>query len=182
MPHISLNNNLPGIRSLASYRPDTGKCLYELAQILLHGESPLSKAERELMAAYVSRLNQCEFCCNSHAAASRVHFGENAAIVDEILLNGYSDKLTNKVNSLLSIAKKVAINGREVKDSDIQTAKANGAVDRDIHDTVLIAAAFSMFNRYVDGLAALSPIDAEIYEDMGIRMASIGYIPPSPNL
>ena len=71
MAHIQVPEGVPGIRSLVMFRPETGKPLYELAQVLLRGESPLSEAERELIAAYVSHLNDCMFCMNSHAAASK---------------------------------------------------------------------------------------------------------------
>lgn len=178
MPHIFLNHELPGIRSLAAFRPETGKPLYDLAQVLLHHDSPLSKAERELIAGYVSRVNQCEFCCNSHSAASRAHYGESEGIVDEVLQNGASSALSPKVNSLLKIARKVAIGGREVQQADIDAARAAGAEDRDIHDTVLIAAAFSMYNRYVDGLATTLPENPDSYIEMGKRMAFVGYVPP----
>ena len=76
MPHIPLPPDLPGRRSLAAYRPDTGKLLYELAEALLRSESTLSRSERELIAAYVSSRNECRFCASSHAAASRHLFRE----------------------------------------------------------------------------------------------------------
>lgn len=178
MPHLFLDNELPGIRSLATFRHETGKHLYALAQILLHGESPLSKANRELIAGYVSGVNQCAFCCNSHAAASREHFGEKQGIVDDVLNQGYSEHLDPKINQLLKIAGKVALNGKEVKPADIDLARTLGANDAEIHDTVLIAATFCMFNRYVDGLATSTPTDENIYRDMGKKMAFVGYIPP----
>lgn len=82
MAHIKLEEGVPGIRSLVMYRPDTGKPLYDLAQVLLRDESPLSSAERELIAAYVSNKNTCNFCMNSHAAAARYLFQDEAQTVD----------------------------------------------------------------------------------------------------
>jgi hypothetical protein len=73
------------------------------------------------------------------------------------------------------IAGKVQQNGRLVTEADVEAARREGATDREIHDTVLIAAAFSMFNRYVDGLATWAPTDAESYDEMGRRMAEQGY-------
>ena len=69
--------------------------------------------------------------------------------------------------------------GKEVKPEDIAAARELGADDREIHDTVLIAAAFSMYNRYVDGLATFTPNDDTLYEEMGKRMAK-GYLLPKP--
>ena len=70
----------------------------------------------------------------------------------------------------------------QVKPEDVEEARKHGATDRDIHDTVLIAATFSMFNRYVDGLASLTPTDPKAYEEMGKRMSAIGYVMPKPAL
>jgi alkylhydroperoxidase family enzyme len=71
MAHILVPEGVPGIRSLVMFRPETGKYLYDLAQVLLRDESPLSPAERELIAAHVSSRNNCMFCMSSHAAAAR---------------------------------------------------------------------------------------------------------------
>ena len=160
------------------FRPESGKHLYDLAQVLLRGESPLTEAERELIAAYVSYRNDCMFCWSSHAAASRCLYGDEKNIVDEVLKDMQHANITEKMKSLLNIAGKVQILGKEVTPEDITAARSFGATDREIHDTVLIAASFSMFNRYVDGLASLTPTDPSVYEEMGKRMAG-GYVLPA---
>ena len=179
MPHIKLEEGIPGIRSLVLFRPETGKPLYELAQILLRGPSPLSEAERELIAAYVSRLNDCMFCMSSHAAASRSLYGDQKDRVNEVLQDMKQSHVSAKMKALLNIAGKVRVSGKEVLPEDVAAARALGADHGEIHDTVLIAAAFSMFNRYVDGLASFTPTDPEIYNEMGKRMAEKGYVLPS---
>ena len=83
------------------------------------------------------------------------------------------------MKSLLHIAGKVQILGSEVKQADVDAARIEGATDREIHDTVLIAATFCMFNRYVDGLASFTPTDPEVYAEMGKRMAGKGYVMPN---
>ncbi len=178
MAHIKVPEGVSGIRSLVMFRPETGKHLYELAQILLRNESPLTPAERELIATHVSNRNECIFCASSHAAAARELYGDKREVVDCVIQDVTTAPLTPKMNSLLAIAGKVQINGREVKPEDIAEARKHGAVDRDIHDTVLIAATFSMFNRYVDGLATLTPTDPKAYEEMGKRMSTMGYALP----
>lgn len=177
MAHIKVEEGVPGIRSLVLFRPETGKPLYDLVQVLLRGQSPLSEAERELIAAYVSYRNNCMFCMSSHAAAARCLYGEEKNIVDDVLKDMQHSNVSDKMKALLNIAGKVQILGKEVKPEDIIAARNLGADDRDIHDTVLIAAAFSMFNRYVDGLASFTPTDAATYEEMGKRMAK-GYTLP----
>jgi len=178
MAHIQVPEGVPGIRSLVMFRPETGKPLYELAQVLLRGESTLSEAERELIAAYVSYRNDCMFCMSSHAAAARCLYGNERNIVDEVLKDMQHSNVSDKLKALLHIAGKVQVLGKEVTPDDIAAARNEGATDREIHDTVLIAAAFCMFNRYVDGLASFTPTDPAVYEEMGERMAK-GYVLPA---
>jgi uncharacterized peroxidase-related enzyme len=178
MAHINVPEGVPGIRSLVMFRPETGKPLYELAQVLLRGESPLSEAERELIAAYVSNRNDTMFCMMSHAAASRHLYGDDKNIVDDVLKDMPQSGVSDKLKALLHIAGKVQILGKEVTPEDINDARKHGANDREIHDTVLIAATFCMFNRYVDGLASFTPTDEKEYEAMGKRMSEKGYVPP----
>ncbi|HET6994561.1 MAG TPA: peroxidase-related enzyme [Chitinophagaceae bacterium] len=177
MAHIKVEEGVPGIRSLVLFRPETGKPLYELAQVLLRGPSSLSEAERELIAAYVSYRNDCIFCMSSHAAAARCLYGDEKIIVDEVLKDMQQSTVSDKIKALLIIAGKVQVLGKEVTQEDITAARIQGADDRDIHDTVLIAASFSMFNRYVDGLASFTPTDPAVYEEMGKRMVK-GYVLP----
>jgi uncharacterized peroxidase-related enzyme len=177
MAHIDVPEGVPGIRSLVMFRPETGKPLYDLAQVLLRGESPLLEADRELIAAYVSYRNDCMFCMKSHAAAARCLYGDEKDTVDDVLKDMQRSNVSDKLKALLHIAGKVQVLGKEVTPEDIEAARNMGANDREIHDTVLIAASFCMFNRYVDGLNSLTPTDLAEYEAMGERMAK-GYTVP----
>lgn len=180
MAHIKVEEGVPGIRSLVMFRPETGKFLYDLAQILLRGPSSLTEADRELIAAYVSYRNNCMFCMNSHSAAAKCLYGEEKNIVNDALQDMQHSTVSDKMKALLHIAGKVQISGKEVTQEDVTAARSLGADDREIHDTVLIAASFSMFNRYVDGLASFTPTESATYEEMGKRMAEKGYVLPQP--
>ncbi|HSB91776.1 MAG TPA: peroxidase-related enzyme [Flavitalea sp.] len=175
MAYIQVPEGVPGIRSLVLFRPETGAPLYELAQVLFRGESTLSEAERELVAAYVSHLNACGFCMNSHAAAARCLLGDEAFKIDLVLTDIEGAPVSPKLKALLHVAAKVQSGGKNVTTDDVDNAKKQGATDREIHDTVLIAAAFCMFNRYVDGLNSFTPTDPNEYIPMGERMARNGY-------
>jgi uncharacterized peroxidase-related enzyme len=179
MAHIQVPEGVPGIRSLVMYRPDTGKPLYELAGALLRGESTLSQGERELIATYVSHLNSCQFCMSSHAAAARYLFKDEKGIVDVVLEDYEKAPISDKLKSLLTIAGRVQQDARTVTPEIVAEARSHGATDREIHDTVLIAATFCMFNRYVDGLASFTPADPKAYEEMGKRMVEKGYVLPT---
>jgi len=163
------------------YRPDTGRLLYELAQSLLRAGSPdstLTDAERELLAAYVSSRNQTAFCTNSHAAAARYLYGDQQTLVDQVLTDPATAPVSAKLRALLTIAGRVAADARTVDEAVVSAARREGATDGDIHDTVLIAASFCLFNRYVDGLATLTPVDPAAYRTMGERMGTVGYVLP----
>jgi uncharacterized peroxidase-related enzyme len=170
MPHVPLREDLPGIRGLLTYKPATGAPIAQLIHQLLRGASPLSPAERELIAAHVSRLNECEFCARSHDAAMR-HLNHSATGEGAPLQPEDDPRLA----ALLRLAGAVVAGGHRVTDADVEAARLAGNGDEAIHDTVLIAAAFCMLNRYVDGLGAITPSDDAAYDAMGVRLAADGY-------
>lgn len=176
MPHILLPD-LPGIRGPMAFRPETAKPLNELAEILLRDENnSLSRGERELIGAYVSSLNDCFFCQNVHGALAGHYLGCDIAGIDAIKKDHLSAPLSEKMKSLLSLAAAVQRGGKQVTPAHIDDARTAGATDREIHDTVLIAAAFCMFNRYVDGLATWAPEDRQYYVNRAPQRALEGYI------
>jgi uncharacterized peroxidase-related enzyme len=177
MAHIDLPADLPGITAGFAFRPDTAKPMRELAHILLHEPSSLELGERELIAAYVSARNRTTFCALSHGAAAAAHLG-NAATVKQVTTDLEGAQVTAKLKALLAIAGKVQQDGKLVTAADVDAARQEGATDREIHDTVLIAAAFSMYNRYVDGLGTWQPENPEMYAQMGRQLAEHGYRTP----
>lgn len=177
MAHINLNNDLPGIRGPMAYSPQTAAPLNALAEVLLHDEdNTLSRGERELIGAYVSYLNDCFFCQNVHGAMAQHYMNCEMTDIDAIKADFISSQnISGKLKSLLFIAKAVQKGGKYVTREQIATAHAAGATDKEIHDTVLIAAAFCMFNRYVDGLGTWAPPDRQVYIDRAPQRAEEGY-------
>jgi uncharacterized peroxidase-related enzyme len=176
MAHITLKNEeLPGIVGLLNFRPETARPLLDLAETLLRGPSDLTSGEREIIAASVSYWNNCHFCHTSHAAAACAHLGAGLGFIDEIKAGMPNAAISDKLRALLHIAHQVQKGGKNVSDADVAAAREQGANDSEIHDTVLIAAAFCMFNRYVDGLGTWAPQPNEAYKEMGERMAFVGY-------
>ena len=174
MAYIRLDNELPGISGLLAHRRDTAKPLRDLAQTLLRGLSSLEVYERELIATYVSHRNDCNFCKNSHGAAVD-HLVGNTCLLDSVCTDFETAQISTKLKALLNIAGKVQQSGRAVKSEDIVRAKESGASDEEIHDAVLIAAAFCMYNRYVDGLGTHSSKERGDYVQSGERLATVGY-------
>ena len=178
MPHIALNSAEPGIRGLLRFRPETGRPLSDLAEVLLRGPSTLTRGERELIAAYVSALNDCRYCTSSHSACAAAQLPEGMELVEQVRADPGTAAVSAKLKALLQIASAVRHSGRAVTAELAAGARAAGATDVEIHDTVLIAAAFCMFNRYVDGLATITPDDPEVYEAGAQRLVTHGYLAP----
>jgi uncharacterized peroxidase-related enzyme len=176
MAHIRLPDGLQGIRAAMAYRPETAKPLNELAEILLHAPNSLTPGERELIATYVSSLNDCYFCQTVHGAIAAAHLEGDEELVSCVKADFGQASISDKLKALLVIAGKVQKGGKQVTTADVEAARSAGATDIEIHDTVLIAAAFCMYNRYVDGLDTWQPRDVELYRQRGKKTAKEGYV------
>jgi uncharacterized peroxidase-related enzyme len=179
MPHIALNSDEPGIRGLLRYRPETARPLSELAEVLLRGPSTLTRGERELIGAYVSGLNDCKYCSSSHSASAAAQLPGGMAVVDQVRTDPAGAPVPDKIKTLLTLAAAVQRSGHDVSEAEVAAARAAGATDLEIHDTVLIAAMFSLFNRYVDGLATVAPNDPAAYAAGAQHLIRDGYVPPT---
>ncbi len=178
MANISLPEGYPGIRSLFMYSPVTALPLNNLVQTLLHdpSTSTLTPGERELIATYTSSLNECSYCANTHGAIAQYQLGDQPDVVKQVRKDPEKADISEKLKALLKIAAKVQKDGRSVTPNDVDFAKAEGATEREIHDTVLITAAFCMFNRYVDGLGTWAPDDPSVYDAIGKQRSREGYM------
>ena len=175
MPHIKVNEDLPGIRSLMAFSPETAAPMGELANLLLRTNEGLTMAERELIATYVSHLNDCFYCQHSHGAIVTCYLNDGNELVNQVVKDLDTAPVSDKLKGLLHIAGSAQKGGKYVTTEQIATAKQSGATDKDIHDTVLITAAFCMFNRYVDGLASNTPSDLSSYPLRARQIAENGY-------
>jgi uncharacterized peroxidase-related enzyme len=175
MAHITLPEGLPGIRGPMAFRPETAKPLNELVDLLLRGPHILTRAERELIATYVSAQNDCRYCQTIHGAIAAHHLHGNEDLVVKVKTDPEQAPISDKLKALLVIASKTAESGKAVSVDDIARAREKGATDLEIHDTVLIAAVFCMCNRYVDGLATWAPDDPDFYRERAAIVARHGY-------
>lgn len=174
MPYIAVESHLPGVTGLLEYRKDTAAPLRELTQLLLRGPSTLSEAERELIATIVSHRNECQFCVTSHAAAADAYYG-NDEITTRVRADIHTAPVSEKMKALLTIAAQVQGSGKNVTPQAVEAARQAGATDLEIHDTVMIAALFCFYNRYVDGLATVAPGNPDYYKAMAERLKNNGY-------
>lgn len=179
----------PGILTAMRLTPGLGVHLRGLADELLVHDFPgatLERADREMLATAVSAANDCFYCMDSHGAFAtalleRAGALDRVALVDGIKLETFDD-LDAKMQALVHIARTVRREPRELAASDVADAQAAGATDADVQLAVLIAAAFSMYNRMVEGFRARTPPDPEVYRERAHEIAAHGYsdrpIPP----
>ena len=178
MTYIDLGldeREFPGITGPMRFRPETAQPLNMLAEVLLRAPHSLPPGERELIAAYVSGLNECDFCRNSHSAFAAAQLDDGMSLVDQVRADVDNAPISAKLKALLHIAAAVQQDGRKVTSGLVDAARDEGATDVEIHDAVLIAAAFCMFNRYVDGLGTLAPDSPEPYAESARRIVEFGY-------
>lgn len=159
-----------------AFRPETARPLNDLVEVLLRAPNSLSPGERELIATYVSYLNDCHYCQSIHGAIAAAHLDGDEELVRRIKADFRHADISEKLKALLVIAGKVQRGGKHVTAEDVAYARSLGATDVEIHDTVLIAAAFCMYNRYVDGLATVQPHDEAMYRERGMMVARDGYV------
>lgn len=176
MPHIDLDNEQPGIRSLFFFRPETAGPLCELVEVLLRDANSLERWERELIATHVSGLNECKYCMTTHGAFCSAQLPAGLEL-ESIRADLDAAPISDKLKALLAIASAVWRSGKDVTADLVEAARKRGATDVEIHDTVLIAAAFCMYNRYVDGLATFAPDDPENYAERARALVEHGYLP-----
>lgn len=175
MAHIKIDENLPGIRGLMHFRPETAQPMNDLAEALLRSKNSLSKGERELIATYVSSLNDCFFCQHAHGGIAQHYLQCDVTFIDQVKDDYRNSGISDKLKALLAIAGSVQKGGKHVTQEQVEQARKLGATDREIHDTVLISAIFCMFNRYVDGLGTSAPTDRNFYINRGKQRAEEGY-------
>ena len=175
----------PGILTAIRLTPGLGVHLRGLADELLVHDFPgatLQRAEREMLATAVSAANDCFYCMDSHGAFATALLEDDGSVdlipIIETIKIGSSDGLGPKMAALLHIARTVRHDGLALTDGDVATAHEAGATDADVQLAVLIAAAFSMYNRMVDGFRAATPPSTAVYGDRAKEIASHGYSDP----
>ena len=175
MPYIPVEEHLPGITGLLEYRKDSAQPIRDLTQILLRGPSTLPEGERELIATAVSHGNACRFCTTAHTAAADRYYDNDPTVAEQVKRDIETAPVSEKMKALLAIASLVQQGGKHVTPEAIDRAKRAQATDIEIHDTVLIAALFCLYNRYVDGLATVAPTDPQFYSGLAERLVNHGY-------
>ena len=177
---------VPGIGVAMRLTPGLGVHLRGLADEVLVHDFPgatISRAEREMLATATSAGNDCFFCMDSHGAFATALLEAHGTVelvpLIETVKLGSSDGFEPKMQALLHIARTVRRDPLDLTEADVQAARAAGATDGDVQLAVLIASAFSMYNRLVDGFRAMTAPTTEAYRERATEIAANGYSAPS---
>jgi AhpD family alkylhydroperoxidase len=181
-PIVGSLPDAPGIRAAIGLTPALGTHMLGLADVLLVDDYPgatIGRAEREMLAEAVSAGNDCFFCMDSHGAHAGAILEKGGAtellpLLDAIKVGDF-DRFSPKMRSLIKIARTVGRAPRELTAEDVAAAQAEGATDGDVQLAVLIASAFCMYNRMVDGFRARTSADLDVYRPRAAQIAELGY-------
>jgi uncharacterized peroxidase-related enzyme len=162
------------IWNLLAFRPKIAESLVRLSQEIMHEDAPISIALRELIAAYTSSLNNCEFCMKAHAAVA-AHLYKDEALVWSAIHDLDASLLPERDKAILRFARKVTVSAASINQEDIATLRAAGWDDTSIFYAIAVCALFNFYNRYVSA-NGVKPVSDQAFRRLAARMAEKGYI------
>ena len=162
------------IWNLLAFDPEAAKHLANLSQAVMTDPGPLSPALRELIAAYTSSLNQCEFCMRAHAAVAG-HLYHDEEFVWSVLKDPENSPLNEKEKALLRFVNKVTLNSSAITAADTEGLREAGWEDGEIFSAITVSALFNFYNRWVSS-SGVHPISMETTRRYAKRMADHGYV------
>ncbi len=162
-----------GIWNILAFHPAASHHLCELSHELMHKEAPISAALRELIAAYTSSLNECDFCKNAHAAVAAQLYGDKE-FVRKVLQDPESSALDSKEKALLRFVRRLTLEPGTITEQDTAVLKQSGWDEPSIYYAINACALFNYYNRFVLG-NGVKLVSDEACDLLGARMAQTGY-------
>src|SRR5262249_20627509 len=162
-----------GLLEIFQAFPEAARPLISYHQVLLRGDSPFSAAERELIAAYVSGLIDCNFCRSMHSQIA-VDLGMSCEVVADVISNTKKTNIGPRMRSVFKFVRKLTLSPGKIKRKDVEAIFAAGWDDRVVHNITAICGLFNLMSRFVCGLGIELP---EAYEQLAAQLAAGGYTP-----
>jgi len=173
MSFLSYSRNFQGVGDIFMHDPARYLPFVQLLDNVMSAESELSKAQREMIALYVSRLNDCHYCVDSH---SGVLAGlETDADLVHSLANRSTEHLDDRLRAVFTFAHKLALEPGSLSEADIDAVRSAGWSDQTIEDTMCVVATFAFLNRLVDGFGIVGSDDH--FQQVGGMVSQQGYQP-----
>jgi uncharacterized peroxidase-related enzyme len=163
-----------GIWSLLAFRPKAAYHLVHLSQEIMRADAPIGSDLRELIAAYTSSLNQCEFCMKAHAAVAGWLYNDHE-LVENVLRDPETSSLADRDKAMLRFVRKVTLDSASIQKTDIEAVTAAGWEDSAIFCAISVCALFSFYNRFV-AANGVAPVSDDAFRRLAKRMAEHGYV------
>jgi uncharacterized peroxidase-related enzyme len=163
-----------GVRHILELNKPVGRALIELHQRLLRGDSPLSSAQHELIAAYVSGLNECQYCFGVHSQTAAA-FGVPEDDLRKMLFDLDDARVEPRMRPLLEYARRLTVSPHQIVQADADAVFAAGWSERALHDAILTTCLFNFMNRLLEGHGCKG--NSQIFRDRGAALAESGYAP-----
>lgn len=160
---------------LFAFRPEVTSPLASFTEGVMRGPAPVSGGLRELIAAYTSWTNACEFCWRAHAAVAAEMLGSEQ-LVRQVLEDVETSPLPEKEKALMRFARKITKDLPAMSEADVDALHAKGWDDEAIYFTILVVALFNFYNRWVT-TSGVHPASDEVQRAHGRRLALSGYEP-----
>jgi uncharacterized peroxidase-related enzyme len=174
MPFFKALTRDSGVRDILRLNKPVGRALIALHDALLRGDSPLTPAQHELIAAYVSGLNECQYCFGVHAETARL-FGMPEEQLRKLLFDPDHVEMEPRMRPLLEYVRRLALSPQQLVQADADAVFAAGWSERALHDAILTTCLFSFMNRLLDGHGCTGSEQA--HKERGLRLAREGYAP-----
>jgi uncharacterized peroxidase-related enzyme len=152
--------------------PDTARPLLDYHELVMRGPSPFTVAERELIAAYVSGVNECGYCHGVHTATAEA-FGIPEGLLEALLADLDTAPVDERIRAVLRYVGKLTEAPARLTDEDAAAVLAAGWDERALHDAVIVCALFNFMNRMVNGLGIKA--DESYFALSGKRLRDVGY-------
>jgi uncharacterized peroxidase-related enzyme len=162
------------IWNLLAFRPKAADFLTRLSHEIMHEDAPIGVALRELIAAYTSSLNRCEFCMKAHAAVAAHLYGDEA-LVWSAIRDLEASSLPDRDKVILRFVRKVTLESGSIDEGDIATLHAAGWDDTSIFYAIAACSLFNFYNRFISA-NGVKPVSDQAFRRLAARMAEKGYV------
>jgi uncharacterized peroxidase-related enzyme len=171
-PSLRAGATVPDILKMS---PEAGKALLEMHEAIMRGPSALTPGERELIAAYVSGINHCQYCHGVHAETAKAYDDIPREAVDRMFADLETAGFDDKIKPILRLARKLTEAPAQVTESDTQAVLDAGWDEKALHDAILVVCCFNFMNRLLEG-HGVHGHDA-LFKERGPMLKKYGYLP-----
>lgn len=171
-PSLGANATVPDILKMS---PEAGVALLEMHEAIMRAPSALTPGQRELIAAYVSGLNGCQYCHGVHAETAKAYEDIPRAAVDRMLADLETAGFDDRIKPILRLARKLTQAPAEVSEADTRAVLEAGWGEKALHDAIMVVCCFNFMNRLLEG-HGVHGYEA-LFKERGPMLKKYGYLP-----